>query len=115
MTVPKAPTPYPDLASLPSVKALNAVFDAMVPGATMRYWSGDNLAILCEDWKRKPKKPAAGLTRAARARKIRDWAASLHGHKLGYLTQKKFGDKYDYRITKAMEKMKWKTHVSDAR
>ncbi len=92
---------------LPHLIALGSAFEALAPGSTMIYYTGESLAREACDWE-------SGLKKARRKhyppeRDIRDWARRLSNMGGGFLTQKvlrKEGapDLYDYRITKATSK-----------
>ena len=100
-----ARTPTPVLA-LTSIDNLETAFGTLAPGSTMVYWSGRSLVELCWDEERGQKTKAA-THQAMRCRAARNWAAGKQIKKLGFLTQKKIGNTFDYRVTKAMERTRW--------
>ncbi len=83
---------------IPATKDLETAFTALDGGSTMVYWRVRSLVEMC--WV-----PAYGF-QADKARDVRDWAAQKEQTGQGFLTQKKFGEIYDYRITKATLKEK---------
>jgi len=88
--------------SIPDPRDLEKAFTALAPGSTLMYWSGRSLVELCWDEERGHKEKAY-VTQAVKARALRDWAASKQHRGTGFLTQKRFGPVYDYRLTKAKE------------
>lgn len=89
-------------AGIPNTEDIETAFTALEPGSTLMYWSGRSLVQICWDEERGHKEKAY-VTQAVKARALRDWAAKKQARGLGFLTQKKLGDIYDYRVTKAKE------------
>lgn len=87
---------------LSTTEDLDAGFELLAPGEALLYWRGESLARECQDWLMRGDLPKED--RVVKLRCVRDWAADLQESKIGLLTQKKDGDTFDYRITKAKQK-----------
>ncbi len=76
-------------------KDMEALFNILAPGNTMIYFTGASLVGECRDGAEDV------LEKVEKMRALREWAATKAQLKDGFLTQKKFNDLYDYRLTKA--------------